>query len=79
MVTNDVDMDHVGGVVDSPLARQKNDQLGAGEIALLVAIPSEWYTGPVSLIPDWLRRSCWVKGNKDRDGRRANSGGAPPE
>ena len=71
LATNDVDLDSEKGAVNNRVARQKDDQIGASQLAFLVAIPAWVDVCPVHTIAEWPWFLEWLKRGKGRNGRTA--------
>ena len=54
----DVVVDEPAGVVELGIRCRKNDQLGVGQMARIVALPAWKGACPMRLLADWLRFRC---------------------
>ena len=74
LATSDADLDMGRGFANIREVRQNYDQVGAGELAFLVAIPAWGDASSVHLIAEWFWYCGWVKRNTGRDGLMAEDG-----
>ena len=68
LVAGYVSVDRKKGVVGTRVVRQKNDQLGVGQIAFLVTVPAWGQACTLKVMPEWLWLRQWSKKNRHRDG-----------
>ena len=59
--TSDVDLHMDEGVVSIRVLPKKDNQVGAGQLALLVAIPVWSAARPVCAVAEWLWFRAWLK------------------
>ena len=73
---SDVTADVRAGLVELQIRAQKNDQLGAGQMAHVVALPERKAARPVRLLAGWLWFRGWLSRYRDREGRMSSTPGS---
>ena len=66
------------GTVDIKVRRQKNDQFGVGQFALIVSLPLWSAARRVRLLSGWMRLRGWLADHLDHAGRLAGAEGRIP-
>ena len=76
---SDVRVDEANSAVELKVRRQKNDELGVGQMARVVALPSWGGARPVHRVSEWLWFRSWLTWNRNYAGRMpASADGGPP-
>ena len=75
---SDGKVDEADGVVELKVRRQKNDQLGAGQMARVIALPAWGGACPVHLVSEWLWLRSWLARYHNYTGRMPASADEGP-